>query len=56
MGASQNIKRIQNNQGDKMKTNRLFWKQHQILMECFVSSGMSAHEAFHEAYKEMKKA
>lgn len=39
-----------------MKTNRLFWWQHRIIMECFVSSGMSAHEAFHEAYKEMKKA
>ena len=42
--------------GQNMKTNRLFWWQHRIIMECFVSSGMSAHEAFHEAYKEMKKA
>ena len=39
-----------------MKTNRLFWKQHQIIMECLVNGGMSAHDAFHESYKEMKRA
>ena len=38
-----------------MKTNRLFWWQHKIVMECLVNSGYSAHHAFHIAYKEMTK-
>ena len=54
MGASQNIKRIQNNQGDKMKTNRLFWWQHQIIMECLVNAGIPVNQAFSLALKEMK--
>ena len=41
--------------GQNMKTNRLFWWQHKIVMECLVTSGYSAHHAFHIAYKEMTK-
>ena len=37
-----------------MKTNRLFWWQHRIIMESLVNSGIPVHQAFSLALKEMK--
>ena len=40
--------------GQNMKTNRLFWWQHRIIMESLVNSGIPVHQAFSLALKEMK--
>lgn len=37
-----------------MKTNRLFWWQHRIIMEYLVNAGIPVNQAFSLALKEMK--